>query len=250
MGELDERDPLCAADVYLTEPVEQETTEAFRHNVTKLLLARWGHIDDSNYSLIIGTAVKDQKHKGQAIAQIRKWAENIQGAWIGSSSWLQRYIAGAISWSDYQKLINNLNRQVKILKFAPAGETAVGRTQRRERGRDYRKALRIHREHIRLGTKQEIEDAEQTLQTVSLTKGVTERGLQVLRSRITFLEQFREGIQPSDVTQIQRAEDGEPKQKYYAQMNVEERLKFLAQLWNQDIFVSFLWKFQGVLHFK
>jgi hypothetical protein len=139
---------------------------------------------------------------------------------------------------------------VKILKFAPTGETAVGRTQRRERGRDYRKALRIHREHIRLGTKQEIEDAEQTLETVSLTEGVTERELQVLRSRITFLERFREGIQPSDVTQIQRAEDGEPKQKYYAQMNAEERLKFLAQLWNQDIFVSFLWKFQGVLHFK
>jgi hypothetical protein len=102
----------------------------------------------------------------------------------------------------------------------------------------------------RLGTKQEIEDDEQTLETVSLTEGVTERELQVLRSRITFLEQFREGIQPSDVTQIHRAEEGEPKQKYYAQMNAEERLEFLAQLWNQDIFVSFLWEFQGVLHFK
>jgi hypothetical protein len=250
MEELDERDPLRAADVYPTEPVEQETTEAFRHNVTKLLLARWGHIDESKYDLILGTSTKDQKHKNPHIAQIKKWAENIQTSWIGTGSWMQRFIADAISWADYQKLIDNLNREIKLLMLVPDGETEAARQQRRDRGRDYKKALRIHREHIRLGAVQEIEDAEQALENASLTKGVTERELQVLRSRLTFLEQFREGLQPTNLANAARIENVEAEERYYAKLNREERDTFLEGLWNEDVFVSFLWKFQGVLHFK
>ncbi|KAH7090330.1 hypothetical protein FB567DRAFT_589730 [Paraphoma chrysanthemicola] len=33
-------------------------------------------------------------------------------------------------------------------------------------------------------------------------------------------------------------------------MNLNERIVSLRGLWNQDTFVSFLWSFQGVLHFK
>jgi hypothetical protein len=163
---------------------------------------------------------------------------------------MQRFIADAISWADYQKLIDNLNREIKLLMLVPDGETEAARQQRRDRGRDYKKALRIHREHIRLGAVQEIEDAEQALENASLTKGVTERELQVLRSRLTFLEQFREGLQPTNLANAARVEDVEAEERYYAQLNREERDTFLEGLWNEDIFVSFLWEFQGVLHFK
>jgi hypothetical protein len=250
MEELEERKPLLAAEAYPTEPFDGETTEAFRHNVTKLLLARWGHIDESNHSLILGTAVKDQKHKGLAIATIKKWAENIQSAWIGSSSWLQRYIAGAISWSDYQKLLNNLNRQVKILKFVPAEETAVGRTERRERRREYKKALRIHREHVLLGAQQQIADAQDTLDKASLTKGITDRELSEHRSRVTFLEQYRAGMRPTNTANPAQIQEVEEEELYYSQMDVDERIVFLEGLWNDDVFVSFMWEFQGVLHYK
>jgi hypothetical protein len=33
-------------------------------------------------------------------------------------------------------------------------------------------------------------------------------------------------------------------------MLVDDRLRFFESLWNEDTFVSFLWEFQGLLHFK
>jgi hypothetical protein len=76
---------------------------------------------------------------------------------------MQRYIAGAISWHDYQVLINKLNRSVKFLSVVPEDEQLAAYQVRRQRGKKYKKALRIHQEHVRLGTEGQIAEAEQTL---------------------------------------------------------------------------------------
>jgi hypothetical protein len=142
------------------------------------------------------------------IAQIKKkWAEAIQRKCIGTSSWFQRYVAGAIYWSDYQKLINNLHRTIKLLKIVPNCEAPVARTQRMERRKEYKKALRVNREHIRLGAQQQIADAKQ--------------------AHKTFLEQYRKGIQPSNMGAIHKVEEAEAEEKYYAQLSLDERLIFL-----------------------
>jgi hypothetical protein len=88
----------------------------------------------------------------------------------------------------------------------------------------------VHREHIHLGAQQQIADAKQAYKT--------------------FLEQYREGIQPTNMGAIQRVEEAEAEEKYYVQLSSSERLMFLEGLWNEDTFVSFLWEFRGVLHLR
>ncbi|KAH7075809.1 hypothetical protein BKA63DRAFT_565863 [Paraphoma chrysanthemicola] len=108
------------------------------------------------------------------------------------------------------------NRQIKLLEFAPAGEpageAAGARAARRRRARAYKKALRIHQEHIRTGASAIIEDAQKNA-TEALTTGLT----------------------------LAAPDRLEPEGRYFAQMNPNERVAFLRGLWNQDTFVSFLW---------
>jgi hypothetical protein len=99
-----------------------------------------------------------------------------------------------------------------------------------ERRKEYKKALRVNREHIRLGAQQQIADAKQ--------------------AHKTFLEQYREGIQPTNMGAINKVKEAEAEEKYYAQLSLDERLIFLEGFWNEDTFVSFLWEFRGVLHLK
>jgi hypothetical protein len=101
-----------------------------------------GHIDLSQYALITGP-VNEDKEKNY-IAQVKHWSENIQKSWVGASSWMRQYVAAVISWHDYQVLINQLNRNVKLLSLVPNNEPNADRVRRRERARKYKKALRIH----------------------------------------------------------------------------------------------------------
>jgi hypothetical protein len=153
---------------------------------------------------------------------------------------LQRYVAGAICWSDYQKLINNLHRQVQILSTPPDNELVADRVLRRARGHEYKKALRIHQEHIRLGAHQQIAEAGQALEVAGLTDGVTERELQMLRSRLTFLEQYGKGIQPTNIDIFEYTDGAGQKEKFYAQLGDDARLVFLEELWNENVLVSFM----------
>jgi hypothetical protein len=68
--ELDERAPQRASAVYPTTPREETSSESLRHNITKLLLARWGHVDPSKYGLIMG--LTDGQQEKIYIAQIKK----------------------------------------------------------------------------------------------------------------------------------------------------------------------------------
>jgi hypothetical protein len=165
MGGLDERVMQLASEVYPTAPREEPSGEALRHNVTKLLMARWGQIDPSKYALI--TCPVSDKDERICIAQIKRWEENIQTNWVSVSSWLQQLVAGAICRSDYQVIINNLNRNVKLLSLAPQDEQHTARMRRCSRGCKYKKALRVHRDHIQLGAQREIAEAEQALKAAS-----------------------------------------------------------------------------------
>jgi hypothetical protein len=229
MEGLDERTPQLASEVYPDKPQEHTSPDPLRQNITKLLLARWSQVDSSKYNLISGKGT-DYAQRQLHITEIKKWAKNIQSRWIGPNSWLQRYITGALCWSDYQKVINNLHRTVKLLKIAPDSEISIAREQRLERRREYKKALRVHKEHILFGAQQQIADAK--------------------RAHKTFLEQYREGIQPTNMEAISRMDEAEPEEKRYSQLTAEERFTFLEGLWNEDTFVSFLWEFRGVLHLK
>jgi hypothetical protein len=64
------------------------------------------------------------------------------------------------------------------------------------------------------------------------------------------LEQYREGIQPTNTGAIGRVEDAELEEDYYVQLSRDERSAILEGLWNEDTFVSFLWEFRGVLHLR
>jgi hypothetical protein len=150
MEGLDERTPQLASEVYPDKPQEHTSPDPLRQNITKLLLARWSQVDSSKYNLISGKGT-DYAQRQLHITEIKKWAKNIQSRWIGPNSWLQRYITGALCWSDYQKVINNLHRTVKLLKIAPDSEISIAREQRLERRREYKKALRVHKEHILIG---------------------------------------------------------------------------------------------------
>lgn len=112
-----------ASEVYPTAPRDQPLGEALRHSITKLLMARWGKIDPSYYVLISGRV--NEKDERICVNQVRKWAETIQTNWVGVSSWLQRFVAGKVCWSDYQILINNLHRNIKLLHIVPLNETAA-----------------------------------------------------------------------------------------------------------------------------
>jgi hypothetical protein len=129
MADLQEREPLLASAVYPATPRDQASGEPMRHNLTKLLMARWGYIDPSKYTLITGQ-VNDQDQITQA-GKIKRWAENIQTSWIGAPSWMQRYMAGAGCWYDYQVLMNRLNRNVQLLSIVPHHEPHQARMQRR-----------------------------------------------------------------------------------------------------------------------
>jgi hypothetical protein len=54
-----------------------------------------GHIDLSQYALITGP-VNEDKEKDY-IVQVKHWSQSIQKSWVGASSWMQRYVAAAIS---------------------------------------------------------------------------------------------------------------------------------------------------------
>jgi hypothetical protein len=112
----------------------------------------------------------------------------------------------------------------------PDSETPGVREQRLERKKEYKKTLRVHKEHILLGAQEQIADAK--------------------RAHKTFLEQYREGILPTNVGAISRVEEAEPEEKRFSELTAEERFTFLEGLWNEDTFVSFLWEFRGVLHLK
>jgi hypothetical protein len=220
-----------------------------RHNLTKLLMARWGCVDAPKYILITGE-VNDCSQITQ-IAQMKRWAENIQISWIGAPFWVQRYLTGAICWYDYQVLINRLNRNVQLLSIVPDEESGEARLERRLRGRKYKKALRVHQAHVRRGAEAEIEEAEQALESASAAEGTGQRELQMLGAQLNFLREHAQGIEPTtNLFAVEGEDELDDDELFFTRLAVNDRLAFLEGLWNENTFVSLMWEFQGVLHFK
>jgi hypothetical protein len=70
------------------------------------------------------------------------------------------------------------------------------------------------------------------------------------RDRIEYLHNYQGGLfsrHPRRFASI--ADDGEP-EPYYAKMSAEDKIAFWQARWTEDVFVSFLWEFQSVPHYK
>ncbi|KAI4609252.1 hypothetical protein J4E80_008500 [Alternaria sp. BMP 0032] len=119
------------------------------------------------------------------------------------------FVESETCWSDYQVIINNLHRMSKLLKLIPEGETPENRALRLTRRKAYKKALRAHQEHVRLGVEAEIQTAEDAIEDLSTKDGVTQVELQGAWDELAFLRGHIEGIIPTTCPASSSGSDGE-----------------------------------------
>ncbi|KAI4636757.1 hypothetical protein J4E93_010982 [Alternaria ventricosa] len=248
-----------------------------------LITARYSQVDPIHYSTILGGG---QANAGQLESAIKKSVDTITSNCIGTSSWLQAFVEGETCWSDYQVIINNLHRMSKLLKLIPEGETPQNRALRLTRREAYKKALRAHQEHVRLGVEAEIQTAEDALEDLSTKDGVTQVELQGARDELASLreaepaeveDEFDDAVNKGESTQTElqamqdriqnlmeyeggltATNDGLRRnlaevpavEPYYSQMANNAKCTFWEARWSQDVFLSFLCEFQGVMHYK
>ncbi|KAH7090327.1 hypothetical protein FB567DRAFT_577632 [Paraphoma chrysanthemicola] len=247
LKDLSEGGSRLASVTYPSKAADSIGEEASRRNFTKLIMARYSHVDPTFYELISRKgSIKNQE---LATKKTQKWAKDIQNNWVGTNSWVQKYVISAITWADLQVLLNNLNRQVTVLGFPPGGESVAEKDARQERRQEYKKALRLHQDHIRQGVDDIIKKANDVLELASMIEKSMARIVE-LRKEKDFVERYEGGLKPREIKAVARLQDVAPADLYFAQKSKIERVAFLEGLWDQDTFVSFLWCFQGVLHFK
>ncbi|KAH7091499.1 hypothetical protein FB567DRAFT_589383 [Paraphoma chrysanthemicola] len=164
MDELNEQPARRASDVYPTTMSTSIQSEKERRNFIKLVQARFSQITPEDHDMIAGQGTVEQRDT--CLKQQKKWAQNFQRNWIGASSWIQKFIADAICWHDYQVQINNMHRHVKLLSIAIDREPEVARNARRARGREYKKALAVHQEHIRRSIAVKIQEAQTKIDSI------------------------------------------------------------------------------------
>jgi len=246
MSDLNERDPARAVNEWQNLPAGQPNSDKVQRNMMKLVMARYSQVDPVHYSTILGVG---QANAEQLENAIKKSVDTITTNWIGSPSWLQAFVEGETCWSDYQVIINNLHRMSKMLKLIPEGETAQNRASRLLRREAYKKALRVHQEHVRLGVEAEIQTAEDHIEDLSIKDGVTQVELQSARDQLNFLRGHVEGIIPTTCNVVRTIEDAGEKGTMYCALLENEQVAYWNARWTDDVFVSFLWEFSGVLHF-
>ncbi|KAI4649017.1 uncharacterized protein J4E78_008535 [Alternaria triticimaculans] len=170
----------------MTDPDKREPRDTMN-----LVTARYSQVDPIHYSTVLGGG---QANAGQLESAIKKSVDTITSNWIGTPSWLQAFVEGETCCSDYQVIINNLHRMSKLLKLIPEGETPKNRALRLTRREAYKKALRAHQEHVRLGVEAEIQTAEDAIEDLSTKDGVTQVKLQGARDELPFLRGDREDL--------------------------------------------------------
>jgi len=97
----------------------------------------------------------------------------------------------------------------KLLKLMPEGETPENRALRLTRREVYKKALRAHQEHVRLGVEAAMQTAEDAIEDLSTKDGVTQVELQGARHELDSLRGHREGIIPTTCSASRSGSDGE-----------------------------------------
>ncbi|KAI4682771.1 uncharacterized protein J4E84_007236 [Alternaria hordeiaustralica] len=206
MSDLNERDPARAANEWQNLPGNQPNNNKVPRNMMKLVMARWSQVVPIHYSTILGGP---QANAGQLESVIKKSVDTITSNWIVTPSWLQAFVEGETCWSDYQVIINNLQRMSKLLKLIPEGETPENRALHLTRREANKKALRAHQEHVCLGVEAEIQTVEDALEDLSAKDGVTQVELQGARDELAFLCGHREGIIPTTCPASRSGSDGE-----------------------------------------
>ena len=204
MSDLNERDPAGAANEWHNLPGNQPNNTKVQRDIMNLITARYSQVDPIHYSTILGGG---QANAGQLEGVIKKSVDTITSNWNGTPSWLQAFVKGETCCSDYQVIINNLHRMSKLLKLIPEGETPKNRALRLTRREAYKKALRAHQEHVRLGVEAEIQTAEDAIEDLSTKDGVTQVELKGARHELASLRGHREGIIPTTCSTSQFSSD-------------------------------------------
>jgi len=170
MSDLNERDPARAANEWQNLQGNQPNNTKVQRDIMNLITARYSQVDPIHYSTILGGP---QANAGHLESVIKRSVDTITSNWIGTPLWLQAFFEGETCWSDYQVIINNLHRMSKLLKLIPEGETPENCALHLTRREAYKKALRAHQEHVRLGVEAEIQTAEDAIEDLSTKDGVT-----------------------------------------------------------------------------
>jgi hypothetical protein len=173
----------------------------------------------------------------------------VHTAFIGASSWVQQYIAGEIAWHDLQLLIDNYNRAIKMLLLPEPQETPAIRTNRNELRREYRRAMCVTIQHIIDQVTLRIADMEEELEKLAKKKGTASKQ-QMLGAEIEAMQPYTVGIAASNNNTLARIADAKPEGLFYAQMDVRSRVAFWQQRWSLDVFMSWNWTFNTVLHYE
>ncbi|KAI4923520.1 hypothetical protein J4E85_008559 [Alternaria conjuncta] len=248
MDGLKEREPSRAGDLYTAEIGQAVNTVNHQRNAVKLIMARWSAVDPIHYPIILGVSQNDSKSKD--VNAVVSMVNTMQTSWIGQSSWVQGYIKGETDWHDLQAHINNLNRFRLLLKVPQANETPAQRTTRRDLQRAYKKAVRIHVAHTQTAAAAELAEVEEEFDDAVEKGEATQTELQEMQDRIQHLTEYQGGLTATNNGPCRNLADVPAVEPYYSQMANNAKFTFWEARWNQDVFVSFLWEFSGVLHYK
>ena len=78
----------------------------------------------------------------------------------------------------------------------------------------------------------------------------TQTELQAMQDRIQNLMEYQGGLTTTNDGPCRNLAEVPAAEPYYAQIAKNDKCTFWEARWNQDVFVSFLWEFQGVMHYK
>jgi hypothetical protein len=91
------------------------------------------------------------------------------------------------------------------------------------------------------------------LESDIMAAAVAKRGdayVQFLRRQSDAMLPYLNGLTPTNNETQYTIRDGNIKDGYYAQMTANERNEFWRDRWSIDVMVTWLWEFNGVLHFQ
>jgi hypothetical protein len=174
-----------------------------------------------------------------------EWALRREGG--GVEGWERRVLGVRVMEGAYIEHLETTalsKRSAHLLRETPAQNLAL-----RALKREYKKALRIHTRHVRVQVQLRLEETEDEI-VAAAQKNRSQDRVKELCAQKTAMEAYEGDLVANNNFALARVEDGEPAGLFYAQMDAPTRVDFWKSRFIVDTFVSFLWEFSGVLHFR
>ncbi|KAH4415678.1 hypothetical protein HBH92_080920 [Parastagonospora nodorum] len=106
LRDLNDGGAVRAASQYPTTVSDNKDSTTRRGQFTKLIQAHERGVDSFRHELIMGTGA-NAKEQIAISKEITKSTTNTRSDWIGTISWLQKFVAGEVQGHDFQVLLNN-----------------------------------------------------------------------------------------------------------------------------------------------